>query len=243
MGFWDEVRKTYVEKRAEIAARKEQSRALVPVSRGEVVPSSRRSDVVPSGRGLPAARHRGDLQPADRPEDVTEYGGAEIVASAPLFRFEVWCAKSGRPFIAVAERHGDTLLIVGNEKPDGTAAGSGWPSGYQYFAIDAAPAWRCPWCGTREDERHDFLRLVWACGDPACGEPLHCCGSRRGVFRCACGQMARREFARADVFKVREFAGLRGPDGRGEMCSCPREDGGVAFATYRGASTGSLMRR
>ena len=169
--------------------------------------------------------------------------GAEIVAAAPLFRFEVWCARSGRPFVAVAERHGNALILVGNEKPDGALASSAFAPGYQYYTIDAVPSWACPWCGVRDDARHDFLRLLWACTDPACGHPLHCCGNRRSVFRCACGQMARRKFQRAGVFKVYEYEGLRGPDGRGSMCGCPREDGGVAFALYTGASTGSLLRK
>ena len=58
-------------------------------------------------------------------------------------------------------------------------------------------------------------RLIWACGNPGCGGPLHCCGSRTGLFLCACGQRARRSFMRADVFKVYEYDGLRGLSGRG----------------------------
>jgi hypothetical protein len=237
MGFWKEVREGFATGRTKV----KENRALVPVSSGEIVPTTKGGALIERQSPTPALRHARDLQAAPDAE-VIEYDDAEIVASAPLFRFEVWCSKTGRPFIAVAERHGETLWIIGNEKPDGKTAPSGWPTGYQHYAIDAAPEWRCPWCGVREDAKHDFLRLIWACGDPACGEPLHCCGSRRDVFLCACGQRARRAFQRADVFKVYEYDGLRGPAGRGELCGCPRPDGGVEFALYRGASTGSLVR-
>lgn len=194
--------------------------ALVPVSRGHLI-----------SKPLPAPLSGEILEPLD------------AAVKPALMRFEIWCAKTGKPFLGVAEKHGKTLWLIDNEPVGGEIASSGWQPGYDYYEIDAHPAWRCPWCGVREDRHHDFLRLVWSCSDPACGQPLHCCGSRRGVFRCACGQHTRRKFHRVGVFQVYEYCGLRGPDGRGQVCSYPEPDGGVRFSLHGGASTGSLLRR
>jgi len=177
-----------------------------------------------------------------RQEEFLQLDARPFMATADLFRFEMWCAKTGKPFVAVAERHGQNLLIVGNEPATEKLESTAWLGHHEAFEVDAEPSWRCPWCGVREDSRHDFLRVLWACIDPICGVPLHCCGSQQGIFRCACGQRMRREFVRSDMFKIREYHGLRGPAGRGRtFTSCP---GGSerCYASYPGASTGSILK-
>jgi hypothetical protein len=224
MGILKNLKDGFTVKRDEI-----RSTALVPVTKGEVVPVHPRTPVA----GHP---HAEILQPFD--DD-------EVSVAREMLRFEMWCSKTGKPFIAVAERHGKTLWLIGNERAGKELAGSAWQPGSDYFEIDADPAWCCPWCGTREDRRHDFLRLFWTCTDPACGEPIHCCGSRRGLFECACGQRMSRSFVRVDVFRVYVFNGLRGASGRGRTrLHCPAGGGSdICFASYPGASTGSILRR
>jgi len=217
---------------------------------GQLVPMERPGarQLTPTKRGVPAVRENrrppAVPQQSGYAEPLVEYEVPEDVLAprAPVVRLEMWCSSSGRPFLAVAERHGETLYLVGNEKPDGEIAGSGWPGGYGYFAIDAAPEWCCPWCGVREDPSHEFLRLIWECGGASCGSPLHCCGSSRGIFLCACGMRARRNFRRADVFKVYEYHGLRGASGRG-LGGTQVSGGAVLSVHYSSASTGSLLRR
>lgn len=215
MGVLAEIKKGWLAKREEI-----RSTALVTVNQGSVTPIGAR-------------------EPVPRVEILTPDG--EAFAAPELFRFEMWCSKTGKPFLALAERHDKTLWLIGNERAGTERAGSAWQPGYQHFEIDAHPAWCCPWCGTREDEGHDFLRLLWQCVDPACGAPIHCCGSRRGLFHCACGQRVARKFHRADVFTVYPFNGLRGASGRGRS---DQEYHGrdIRFAAYLGCSTGSIVR-
>jgi hypothetical protein len=217
---------------------------------GQLVPMDGPSarQMMPRNSALPTIRET-RRPPAERDkteyaEPLIEYEVPEdmVAPGAPLVRFELWCSRTGRPFLAVAERHGDTLYLVGNEKADGEVAGSGWPGGYNYFAIDAAPEWRCPWCGVREDPSHEFLRLIWECGESACGAPLHCCGSSRGIFLCACGMRSRRGFCRGDVFKVYEYTGLRGASGRG-LGGTQIRDGTVVTSQYLSKSAGTLLKR
>lgn len=215
---------------------------LVPIERPDarqLVPQNGGLPAVRKNRRTPAARDRSEYA-----EPLVEYEVPEdiVAPDAPLVRFEMWCSRTGKAFLAVAERHGETLYLVGNEKPDGEIAGSGWPGGYSHFAIDAAPGWCCPWCGVREDPSHEFLRLIWECGGVGCGAPLHCCGSSRGVFLCACGMRARRGFYRADVFKVYEYHGLRGASGRG-LGGTELRDGSIMMSRFPSASAGTLLRR
>ena len=195
--------------RAGVAAAKraEKFGELVPV-KGPQLPQR-----IASPASVPAVRDRLGREVAPAPSDapLVEYDEPDIVAAVPV-RGLVFA--HGAAVRRGRRAHGHTLYMIGNEKPDGQLAGSGWQPGFEHYAIDAAPEWRCPWCGVREDPRHDFLRLVWACGS-GCGEPLHCCGSKRGLFRCACGQRCGRSFHRVDVFKVYEFNGLRGASARG----------------------------
>jgi hypothetical protein len=139
----------------------------------------------------------------------------------------------------VAERHEKVLYLVDNE-PASRMAGSAVP-GFNHYQIDAAPHWKCPWCGAREGDQ-DFLRLFWTCSEAGCGNPIHCAGNRRGKFLCACGQRARRTFSRADVFPVYEYDGVRGPSGRGHVRSCVNADGTISYWSLRGLSCGSLVR-
>jgi hypothetical protein len=243
MGFWSDFLKGLKEGNDEQAGRSGQP-VPVPVPRGgQLLPMPRGGQVVARNAKPPAARNARQ-QPIEQPPSESEFLWEDAIApAAQLFRFEVWCSATGRPFVAVAERHGETLYIVGNERVNpGEKASSGWPVAIEQCAIEAAPEWRCPWCGVREDPAHDFLRLVWACQNPGCGEPLHCCGSRGGLFRCACGGLSRRTFYRSNVFAVSEYQGLRGPSGRGLPRARELADR-VVVNRHEAASTGSLVGR
>jgi hypothetical protein len=214
-------------------------------SKGELVPTDRSGSrqVAARNQSLPSVRTpRSTAVRHDEPE-LVQYQFDEVVRpGAPLVRFEMWCSATGQPFLAVAERHGDTLYIVGSDPVDGEIASSGWPGGYNYFAIDAAPGWRCPLCGVREDPSHDFLRLLWECGEYGCGGPLHCCGSSRGLFLCACGMRSRRVFGRGDTFKVYEYTGVRGASGYGLRTGEVR-GGTVVTSVAVCKSAGTIVKR
>lgn len=217
MGFFDDVRRGIT--------KQSDSRALVPVQRRQDLISASKQEIIP-----PPLREPPSLQ--DRSLD--NHG----IIDAELFRFEMWCSLTGKPFVAVAEVHGKNLFVLVNEEAKHRA--STFEPGYQMYSVEVSPDWACPWCKTREGHQ-DFLGSIWECTEPACGHVLHCAGSKRNRFRCACGQIAPRVFGRSGLFHVYIYDGVRGPDGRGRVNMVSNYDGSYSYKFFRGASNGSLV--
>src|SRR5580698_5860844 len=100
MGFWSDLVKGLIEGSGEQAARG-----------GQLVPSPQGGREIDARNATPPAardaRQRPTAQPP--PHSKPELWEDSIAPAAELFRFEVWCSAKGRPFVAVAERHGETL--------------------------------------------------------------------------------------------------------------------------------------
>jgi hypothetical protein len=222
MKFLENVRRGITKQQAT----KSESRALVPVPQ-------RQHEIVPLRKSDLAAQKAELLEPR-RQSQLDNFGAI----NAELFRFEMWCSITGKPFVAVAEIHGKNLFVIANE--EATHRATTFEPGYQMYSVEVSPDWACLWCGTREGHQ-DFLGSIWECTEPACGHVLHCAGSKRNRFRCACGQIAPRVFGRSGLFHVYIYDGVRGPDGRGRVNMVQNYDGSYSYKSFRGASNGSLV--
>ena len=105
------------------------------------------------------------------------------------------CSVYVRPFVVVAERDGDTLILLRNEAAregghDGGKAAA-WLGAFAKLRAD--PGWPgCHYCHAIENAVMD-IRGCWMC--EACATrhrpALNCAGSdSQGRFRCACGVVA-----------------------------------------------------
>jgi hypothetical protein len=126
-----------------------------------------------------------------------------------LIRYVKNCSVHVRPFLVVAEAHGDRLRMRRNEPMPGGGGNSGGPvssvPSLGSFSFDAADWAGCPHCGARDNPAHN-LHAFWMCG--GCGG-FNCTGDRGGYWRCACGTVAT-SFTTVEKFEVR---GMRGAVG------------------------------
>jgi hypothetical protein len=112
-------------------------------------------------------------------------------------RLQMNCGMTGRPFIAIAERRGDELMLVGNEVPQrghgtGSAPAERLSGSYR---IDIANDWACPHCRASDD--------TWSCNCTQVPGAFHC-GGRRGRLRfCACGKLEDRNLVEVETVEVR----------------------------------------
>jgi hypothetical protein len=124
-------------------------------------------------------------------------------------RLPMTCSATGKPFIAVAERHGDELRFVAHELPEAgrraTGAGPARLSG-TYRHLTHADGWTCPHCGTAGGS--------WICECAAAPDSLHCGGSRGRRHYCACGRLEERHFVQADTIAVRGQSVAASPSSR-----------------------------
>jgi hypothetical protein len=136
-------------------------------------------------------------------------GAVNLSQAAPapgpqLIRFAMNCSVTVRPFLVVAEAHGDRLRMRRNELLQAGGRNSGGPvaavPSLGSFSFDAADWPGCPHCGARDNPAYD-LNTFWMCA--RCGG-FNCAGNdRRGVFRCACGHAHAGGFYRQEFFDVR----------------------------------------
>ena len=132
-------------------------------------------------------------------------GQAQTPAREPLVSFRMWCSATGKPFSVIARREGNTLYVLRNEVQGSTGISGATPPpltsfGKCRFEDDGWPG--CPHCGAKSNSRKNLF-LLWSCEKEGCGFPLHCVGERGGLFRCACGIAADREFQSVPVLEVR----------------------------------------
>jgi hypothetical protein len=106
------------------------------------------------------------------------------------------CGARGQTYVVIAERREDTLRFVGNEMPRSGKAGParmpGLLSGQYHIE---ANGWRCPLCQNAD--------AIWFCDCERMKGAMHCHGSSRGVYRCACGRAEPREFVSVKHTEVR----------------------------------------
>jgi len=148
---------------------------------------------------LARARAAAESKPQSRTE--TPQPSPPPAASTPRVervRVQMSCGATGRPFVAIAERRGNALLLVDHElaRPGG-GGGTGAPpvrlSGS--YHVDRGKGWACPHCGSRED--------AWSCGCSAMPDSLHCGGKRGRMRYCACGRLEERELVEVETIEVR----------------------------------------
>ena len=134
----------------------------------------------------------------DAPRKETLVSAPPPAPRAERVKLPVTCAARGVTYAVIAERRGDALRFVGHELPQpggGTPRMPGHLSG-QYRIENNG--WACPLCSTGPD--------VWLCNCEAMQGAMHCLGSTRGQYRCACGRIEDREFTSARAVAVRGVA-------------------------------------
>lgn len=145
-----------------------------------------------------------------RPELPRNSGLPAVRAPGPeLIRYVKNCSVHVRPFLVVAEAHGDRLRMRRNETMPAGGRNSGGPvsspPSLGSFSFDPGDWPGCPHCGARDNPAHN-LTIFWRCG--GCGG-FNCAGDRGGSFHCACGVVAT-WFETVEKFEVR---GVRGSAG------------------------------
>jgi hypothetical protein len=152
-----------------------------------------------------------------RPELARNTGLPAVPDRAPgpeLVRYVMNCSVHVRPFLVVAERHGDRLRMRRNETvPAGGRGGGPAPPSLGSFSFDAADWPGCPHCGARDNPAHN-MHAFWGCS--SCGG-FNCTGDSGGYWRCACGVVAT-SFYTVEKFEVR---GMRGAQGATPPRSAP----------------------
>jgi hypothetical protein len=135
--------------------------------------------------------------------ELPRIAGLPAVRGGPeLIRYLMNCSAYVRPFVVVAEAHGDRLRMRRNEVVQAGSYGGAPVSAAALgsFSFDAADWPGCPHCGARDNPAHD-LRTFWMCS--SCGG-FNCAGTDRlGSFRCACGNITSGGFYSVEKFAVR----------------------------------------
>jgi hypothetical protein len=136
-----------------------------------------------------------------------------IMPGVGLVRFPVHCSSFSKPFIVVAERHGDLLKLVRSELPDGgcAPAGDGAWAALGTFRFDAYGWPGCAHCGATDAPAHGHGCLWW-CSCTQCNGLFQCAGNRNGQFRAACGRIhtAKAGFPSFDTAAVRGWRSSTG---------------------------------
>jgi hypothetical protein len=145
-----------------------------------------RARAVAEGQHRPPPPPPAPTRPAERTPMQT--------ASAPVVekvRVPMTCGASGGAFIAIAERRGSDLLLLGSEEPQtGRNTGGGTPPEKLSGAYSIGwSGWSCPLCRSSA--------TGWLCGCPQ--GSLQCGGSRGSRRYCACGRLEDRHLVQAEA--------------------------------------------
>jgi hypothetical protein len=138
------------------------------------------------------ARKAGTDRPPPRPVEPAK--PAATVFSTEHVRVHMTCSATGKKFVAVAERRGDELRLIGNEAAQGqgsAAAAVGLLSGA--YHLETVPGWTCPFCHAGHGARERF----WACACTAVNGAIHCAGAPGQARYCACGKLESRDLREA----------------------------------------------
>jgi hypothetical protein len=118
---------------------------------------------------------------------------------AERVRLPVTCSARGQTYVVIAERRGAELRFVGNEGPQ-PAAGDAPGAPRMPARLSGAyhldtTAWSCPLCSRPHE--------VWVCECAEMSGALHCLGSSRGRYHCACGKFEAHDFVGVETTEVR----------------------------------------
>lgn len=117
-------------------------------------------------------------------------------ARAERVKLLMTCSARGISYLALAERRGNHLRLVGHEMrqpgKDGVFQVPGHLSGEYHIEING---WRCPLCRNGDS--------VWLCECDRMNGALHCHGNSGGRYHCACGRVEHREFFDVEKMEVR----------------------------------------
>jgi hypothetical protein len=119
-----------------------------------------------------------------------------LAARAPeQVRLQITCGATGRHFVGLAERRGDTVRLVGNEPmPAGHDELAGLLSGA--YRVEAATGWVCPFCRVPPDD-------LWNCYCAEFSGAMHCCGGRSQSRYCFCGKYEPRHLEHVEKLRAR----------------------------------------
>jgi hypothetical protein len=146
---------------------------------------------------LARARAAAESRPEPRPETRTAPPPSAVsTPRVERVRLQMSCSATGQPFVAIAERRGNLLLLAGHEPPR-SGGGTDGPAEHLSGAynLERGKGWACPHCGCRDD--------TWSCTCAAMPDSLHCGGQRGRLRYCACGRLEERKLIEVDSIEVR----------------------------------------
>ncbi len=161
-------------------------RALQPAGPRDAPGTSNGKELLARARAAlePAAQKTSAPPPAPRAEQV---------------KLPMTCAARGVTYTVIAERNGDVLRFVSHELPGASSRSvSRMPGRLSGRYRIEAQGWACPLCGDASG--------IWLCECAELNGAMHCLGTVRGQYRCACGRIEDREFATARAAEVRGVA-------------------------------------
>ena len=170
--------------------RAEQSRTTTPAVRSNADALLARARAVAEGQHRPSL----PVPPPPAPPRPVERTPTQT-ATAPRteqVRIPMTCGASGGAFVAIAERHGSDLVLIGNESPQsGRGTGAQRPEKLSGAYRIGGSGWSCPLCHSSGP--------AWLCDCPQEDGALHCGGSRGSRRYCACGRFEERLLVQAEA--------------------------------------------